>query len=190
VSHPIRLTEKKDSISLSIGDRRLDMKNGDVVTMRADALVCPVDQNLDFRSGLARIISQHAGQAVRQERPMFPEPFGKVVVLPGGKLHAKYIFLTVLLGQKEPSQLTSSVREAVDRSIRYAEFLRLQSLAFPVLGCPKTQPPYALVSKIMLEEITQYFHRRNTKIKMILFSAFNVDAFEAFRKEARDIANL
>ncbi len=186
--HPVRLSEDPHSLSLSFGDRKLTVHHGDVNALQADALVCPVDQNLDFCSGVARVISQAAGKDIHHHRPMFPEPFGKVVVLPGGNLHVKYLFLTVLLGEKDFDKTRIFIREGVDRAIRYAEFLRLQTLAFPVLGCPKAQPPYPLIAREMLEDISKYFQRKNTKMKMILFSAFNPDAFEAFRQEAKTLS--
>ncbi len=184
----VHLKEADKSLNLLIGERKLTIHKGDILSLSADALVCPVDQNLDFRSGLARVISQAAGKQTRHQRPVVSEPYGKVIVLPGGNLKVKYIFLTVLLGERGLDKMRLSISQAVDRTIRYAEFLRLKSIAFPVLGSPKEAPPYDFVAHEMLENISGYFNRRNTKIKAILFSAFNNQAFEAFRKEAKELA--
>jgi O-acetyl-ADP-ribose deacetylase (regulator of RNase III) len=189
MSLPVRLEEDKDAINLFIGERKLSMFHGSVVSLEADAMVCPVDQSLDFRSGVARIISQAAGPTLRSERPTFAEPYGKVIVLPGGNLKVKYIFLSVLLGERGIDKMKLSIRQSVERTIRYAEFLRLNSIAFPVLGCPKTNPPYNFVAREMMEDVVQYFKCRNTKLKAILSSVFNQTAFDAFRREARDIAD-
>jgi O-acetyl-ADP-ribose deacetylase (regulator of RNase III) len=186
----IRTSERNKSFSMYMGEKKLIMHHGDVAALDADVLVCPVDQNLDFRSGVAKAISSAAGKELKTHRPLFPEPLGKVVVLPGGKMKVKYIFMTVLLGEKEPAKMKFAIREAVNRTIRYAEFLRLKSIAFPVLGNPRTAPPYNMIAKEMLEDVTKYFQRRNTKIKLILFSVFNADAYSAFCKEARHIADL
>lgn len=189
--NPIRIADQdKSSLCIEIAERRLVIQNSDITGIDADALVCPVDPSLDFRSGLARIVSQSAGKSIRTHRPMFPEPLGKVVVLPGGDLKVKYIFLTVILGEKDLHKMKFAIRQAVDRSIRYAEFLRLKSLAFPVLGCAKLQPSYNFIAKEMLEDISKYFQRRNTKLNAILFSIFNPNAFSAFRKEAENIFEL
>jgi O-acetyl-ADP-ribose deacetylase (regulator of RNase III) len=187
---PIRLSQNNKSLSLLMGERKLVMHHGDVTSLEADALVCPVDQNLDFRSGVARAISVAAGKDLKTQRPIFPEPFGKVVVLPGGRMKVKYIFMTVLLGEKELDKMKISIRQAVNRTIRYAEFLRLKSIAFPVLGNPRTAPPYNYIAREMLEDVTKYFNRRSTKIKVILFSVFNADAYAAFCKEARQLTDL
>ncbi len=187
---PIRLIEEDRQLCLVIGERKLTMHNGDVLSLAADALVCPVDQNLDFRAGIARIISQAAGKGIRKDRPSLPEPYGKVVVLPGGNLKVKYIFLSVIVGEKGPERMKTSIRQAVERTIRYAEFLRLKSIAFPVLGSSHAAAPYDFIAREMLEEVTRYFQRRNTRLNAILFSVFNPQAFEAFRREAKDIADL
>lgn len=186
---PVRITERDNSLSLLIGEKKLSVFQGDVKTLAADALVCPVDQNLDFKNGIAHVIGTAAGKDSRSQKPIFPEPLGKVVVLPGGRLKVKYIFLTVLLGEKDPTKMKFSIRQAVDRTIRYAEFLRLKSIAFPVLGCPKTTPPYSMVAREMLEDIVKYFQQRRTKVKLILLSAFNGNAYAAFRSEAKSLAN-
>lgn len=188
--HPIRLEEDKDSINLKIGEKTLSLYHGSITTLTADAVVCPVDQNLDFRNGVARIISQNAGSSIRSERPTFSEPFGKVIVLPGGNLKMKYIFLTVVLGEKNIQKMAVSIRQSVERTIRYAEFLRLKSLAFPVLGCPKNTPPYEVLAKEMMESVVQYLQCRNTKIQAILFSAYNSNAYDSLRKEARYFSSL
>src|ERR1044071_4571081 len=126
----IHLREDKQTLSLLIGEKRLNLYHGDITSIAADAVVCPVDRNLDFRSGLARVISHAAGKGIRVHRPSFPEPYGKVVVLPGGDLRAKFLFLTVLMGEKEPELVKQSIRQAVERTILYAEFLRLKTIAF------------------------------------------------------------
>jgi len=186
---PVQLIEIKNQISLSVGERKLSIHNGDLLSLQADALVCPVDPNLDFRTGLAKIISQAAGKAIHKERPLIPEPFGKVVVLPGGKLSVKFIFLTVLYGERGLEKIRMSIRQSVERAIRYAEFLRLKSIAFPVLGDPQAKPDYNFVAHEMIQDAIQYFQRRNTKLKAILFSAYNKEAFAALSKEARQLAD-
>jgi O-acetyl-ADP-ribose deacetylase (regulator of RNase III) len=185
MSVPIKLIEKDNSMSLLVGDRKFSVFQGDVLNLQADALVCPVDTNLDMRSGIARVIAKGAGAAIKKDRPQFPEPMGKVVVLSGGKLKVKYLFLTVVLGEKDHHNLKICIRQAIDRAIRYAEFLRLKSIAFPVLGCPKAAPSYNMVAREMLEDVAKYFRRRHTKIQSILMSAFNEEAFNAFKREAR-----
>jgi O-acetyl-ADP-ribose deacetylase (regulator of RNase III) len=106
------------------------------------------------------------------------------------KLQAQYLFLTVLLGERGLDKMKLSISHAVDRAIRYAEFLRLKSIAFPVLGSPRESPPYNFVAHQMLENVVTYFNRRNTKIKAILFSAYNADALSALQEEAKNISEL
>lgn len=189
MAYPIHLDEQNDDLNLLIGERKLCIHQGDILSVSADALVCPVDQNLDFRSGIARQISRSAGKTTRSERPLSPEPFGKVVVLPGGNLKVKYLFLAVLVGERGIEKMRHSIRLAVDRSIRFAEFLRLKSVAFPTLGCPEQTPPYRFIAKEMMEEVVKYFQRRNTKINAILFSTYNNDAYAAFKEKARELAD-
>ena len=187
MGHQVHLDELKDQLNLSIGERKIGIHNGDLLSLKAEALVCPVNPTLDFRTGLAKVVSQAAGKSIHKERPLVPEPFGKVVVLPGGKLNVKYIFLTVLYGEKGTEKIRMSIRQGVDRAIRYAEFLRLKSIAFPVLGDPEAKPDYNFVAQEMLQDAMLYFQRRNTKLKVILFSAYNPQAYEALKKEARQL---
>jgi len=185
----IRLNEAESNTSLVFGDRKLTVYSGCVMDLATDALVCPVDRSLNVRTGLAQIIVDAAGSAPREERPQTREPFGKVIVLPGGDLKARYIFLSVLLGERGQDKIQSSIREAVDRSIRYAEFLRLKSVAFPLLGSAKDAPPFEAVARVMLEEVAQYMSKRKTRLKAILFSINNTQAYGAFRREARSLAD-
>lgn len=189
MSHSIQFIEKDKQVSLLIGEKKLSLHKGDVLSLTADALVCPVDRNLDFSSGLALVISQAAGKRIHKERPLAPEPYGKVVVLPGGNLKVKYIFMTVLYGERGMDKMRLSIRQAVERAIRYAEFLRLKSIAFPILGDPQTAPPYDFIAREMIEDAIKYFQQRKTKLKAIFFSAYNKEAFEALRTEARHLAD-
>ena len=187
----VSLSEVGNSTRLIFGDRRLVVDNADLTTLAADAFVCPVSPSIDTRQGLARILSDAAGGGLgRDERPTIHEPYGKVIVVPGGNLRAKYVFLSVLLGERGVDKIRLSIRQAVDRSIHYAEFLRLKSLAFPLLGSALDLPPYEFVARQMLEEVAQYMRRRKTRLKLVMFSIRNPEAFDAFRKEARAIANL
>jgi O-acetyl-ADP-ribose deacetylase (regulator of RNase III) len=179
-----------DKIAVPIGAGKLVVQNGDLLDVEADALVCPVDPTMSFKSGLTHAVSITTGKQVRTERPLVPKPYGKVVILPGGKLKVKYIFLTVLLGQRGTENMRSAIRQSVNRTIRYAEFLRLKSIAFPVLGSPEHTPPYSFIAHEMLTHVRQYFQKRNTKLKAVLVSAYNTGAFEAFKSEAREIADL
>lgn len=187
MSPPIHLKEGKDSLRLLIGQKKLDVFFGDITNLAADAVVCPVDRNLDFRSGLARIISQAAGAGIRVHRPAFPEPYGKVVVLPPGRLKAKYLFLSVLLGETEPERAQHSIRQAVERTILYADFLRLKSIAFPVLGTLKSNLSYTAIASDMLAEVVQHLRRRKSRIETVLFSVFNPTAYTIFCDQAKDL---
>ena len=94
------------------------------------------------------------------------------------------------MGDNDFEKTRPHIRQVVDRAIRYAEFLRLKSIAFPVLGSAKGKFPYDQIAREMLENVAMYFRRRNSKIKVAVFSIFNPEAFEAFRKESRKIASL
>ena len=185
----INLRKQEKALHLDVGGSRLTLGQGDITSLEADAIVCPTNPALDTSSGVARAILQAAGPAVRYHTPKFPEPFGKVVVLPGGKLQTKFIFLTVLLGEKGLDRMKVSIRQAVERTIRYAEFLRLKSLAFPVLGSPEEAPPYSFIARVMLEDVARYMGRRRPKLNGIVFSIFNAEAYEAFCDEARSLAD-
>jgi O-acetyl-ADP-ribose deacetylase (regulator of RNase III) len=188
MSERISLTETDGSTSLLFGDRKLTVHQGDVLNLAADALVCPVGPSLSTNTGLAKIIVDAADIEPRDASPTLKSPFGNVVVLPGGKLRAKYIFLSVLLGERGLDNLQTSIRQAVDRSIHYAEFLRLKSIAFPLLGSAAGAPPFQFVARQMIEEVAQYLSRRKTRLKMILFSTHNAAAYTAFRREARSLS--
>jgi O-acetyl-ADP-ribose deacetylase (regulator of RNase III) len=187
---PFRLLEDKDSLCLQIGEKKLTVVFGDITTLEADAIVCPVDRSLDFRSGLARVVSQAAGAGVRVQRPVFPEPYGKVVVLPPGKLKSKYLFLSVLLGETEPALAQAAIRQSVERTILYGEFLRLKSIAFPVMGTLKNNLPYTTIATDMLCEVIQYLRRRKTQLESVTFSIFNPTAYQIFCEQAKSLATL
>ena len=186
----VSLSEVGSSTRLIFGDRRLVVDNADLTTLAADAFVCPVSPSIDTRQGLAKILNDAAGGLSREATSAVHEPYGKVIVVPGGHLKAKYVFLSVLLGERGLDKMKLSIRQAVDRCIHYAEFLRLRSVAFPLLGSALDLPPYEFVARQMLEEVAQYMRRRKTRLKLVMFSIRNPEAFDAFRKEARALANL
>ena len=91
--NPIQLQEVDKALQLLIGENKLTIHNGDILELTADALVCPVGPSLDITAGLANEINKATGHRIHVERSLTPEPFGKVLVLPGGKLKFKYVFI-------------------------------------------------------------------------------------------------
>jgi len=184
---PSKPTKQKKPLKLNVGNNQILLHHGNMLDCTAEAMVCPTNRDLNTESGLARLILDAAGPSSERQKPHTSEPLGKVVVLPGGHLKSKFIFLTVVEGEQNSKKLKTTVRQAVDRAIRYAEFLHLSSLAFPVLGAAHHQPPYDEVAEEISTYVIAYFTKRTSRITPVFFSAYQQQASDALTSEIQDI---
>ena len=169
----------------------LQIVQGDITTEEVDAIVNAANEHLQHGGGVAWAISKRGGPTIQQESDEWVRTKGTVshanpVWTSGGLLPAKYIIHAVgpVWGEgDEDAKLTS----AVTGSLRLADELGLQSIAFPAISTGIFGFPKERAAKIILNSITDYLSKGSSTLKivrLVLFDDRTVDAFsKAFRME-------
>jgi O-acetyl-ADP-ribose deacetylase (regulator of RNase III) len=174
------LAEKK----LSTG-QILQMAQGDITIEEVDAIVNAANEYLAHGGGVARAISKKGGPVVQQEsdewiRTHGPVPHAHPAWTSGGHLPAKYIIHAVgpVWGSGGEDK---KLLDAVAGSLRTADELKCESIAFPAISTGIFGFPKEHAAGIIFSSIESYFSQNKTstlkQIRILLYDQPTMDAF-------------
>jgi len=158
---------------------------GDITTEGVDAIVNAANEHLQHGGGVAWAISKRGGPAIQGESDEWIKTKGTVdhahpAWTSGGQLPAKYVIHAVgpVWGVgDEDAKLT----EAVTGSLRVADELGLESIAFPAISTGIFGFPKERAAKVILAAIETYFEKNITSgieiVRLVLFDQATIDAF-------------
>ena len=113
---------------------KIEIIEGDITTVSADALVNAANNHLWMGAGVAGAIKKAGGREIEEEAvKKGPIPVGEVVVTGAGRLPVKYIIHAAVMGQDLQTG-AEIIEQATRNSLRKADELGLKSIAFPALG--------------------------------------------------------
>ncbi len=170
--------------TLSTG-QTVQIVQGDITTEEVDAIVNAANEHLQHGGGVAWAISKHGGPTIQQESDEWVRTKGTVshahpAWTSGGLLPAKTVIHAVgpVWGDgNEDAKLSA----AVTGSLRVADELDLQSIAFPAISTGIFGFPKERAAKIILGAIEAYFEENTSSgvkiIKLVLFDQATVNAF-------------
>jgi O-acetyl-ADP-ribose deacetylase (regulator of RNase III) len=169
--------------NLSTG-QTVQIVQGDIATEEVDAIVNAANEHLQHGGGVAWAISKRGGPTIQQESDEWVRTKGPVshthpAWTSGGLLPAKTVIHAVgpVWGEgNEDAKLSA----AVSGSLRVADELGLQSIAFPAISTGIFGFPKEHAAKIILNSITEYFSKGSSTLKtvrLVLFDDATVDAF-------------
>jgi len=170
--------------NLSTG-QTVEIVQDDITTGEGDAIVNAANEHLQHGGGVAWAISKHGGPTIQQESDEWVRTKGTVshahpAWTSGGLLPAKTVIHAVgpVWGDgNEDAKLSA----AVTGSLRVADELDLQSIAFPAISTGIFGFPKERAAKIILGAIEAYFEENTSSgvkiIKLVLFDQATVNAF-------------
>lgn len=166
-------------------EQTLQIVQGDITAEEVDAIVNAANERLQHGGGVAWAISKRGGPAIQKESDAWVRTKGKVshahpAWTSGGNLPTKYVIHAVgpVWGEgDEDIQLA----EAVSGSLRVADELGLESVAFPAISTGIYGFPKERAAKVILAAIENYFKNNSSSgvktIKLVLFDQSTVAAF-------------
>ena len=112
----------------------IEIIEGDITRVSADALVNAANNYLWMGAGVAGAIKKAGGKDIEDEAVRKgPIPVGAVVETGAGRLPVKFIIHAAVMGQ-DLCTSAGIIERATANSLRKAEELGLKSIAFPALG--------------------------------------------------------
>jgi O-acetyl-ADP-ribose deacetylase (regulator of RNase III) len=165
---------------------RIEITQGDLTEMDADAIVNAANNELQLGGGVAGAIRRKGGPAIQMECDAIGTiPLGGAAITSGGKLKARYVIhaASMELGGRTSA---ASLRSSTAHALRIAAQKGLRSIAFPAVGTGIAQFPVRECAEIMLREAAKHFEQP-TSVEKVYFVLFDQAALGTFVTALKDI---
>lgn len=171
--------------SFDLGQLTVELAEGDITELEADAIVNAANEYLKHGGGVAAAIVRKGGWVIQEESDRYvrehgPVPVGGVAVTGAGRLRAKYVIHAVGPRYGDP-QGDEKLASAIRNSLLKAEELGLESIAMPAISTGVFGYPYERCARIMakvLRELTP-----NVKsLKRVVVCLYGREAYETFKR--------
>jgi len=167
-----------------IGESTLEVVQDDITEQETDAIVNAANDHLWMGGGVAGAIKRKGGEEIEREAvSKGPIPVGEAVVTSAGRLKAKYVIHAAGMGQDLRTD-ESKIRDATRNSLKRAEELGLESVAFPAIGTGVGGFPADRCAEVMVGTAAELL-RDARSVKLVRFVLFDRGTFEAFRRELK-----
>ena len=153
------------------GGQCLQIAQGDLTLEEVDAIVNAANEHLQHGGGVAWSIVQRGGDVIQEEsdawiRAHGPVPHSRPAWTSGGSLPSRFVIHAVgpVWGDgDEDKKLT----DAVSGSLRVADELKCESIAFPAISTGIFGFPKDRAARILLKSIKEYFEKEISNLKTV-----------------------
>lgn len=174
---------------MELGGVRIEVIEGDIARVQADALVNAANNHFWMGGGVAGALKRSGGGNIETEAmSKGPAPVGEAIVTRAGRLAAKYVIHAAVMGQDlETSR--EAIAKATRSSLERARELGVESIAFPAFGTGVGGFPPAEAAVAMTEATVRFIEEGDApalkRIVFVLFSGELKEAFETSLAETR-----
>jgi O-acetyl-ADP-ribose deacetylase (regulator of RNase III) len=168
-------------MDMKIGRKTLNIIQGDITEVRADAIVNAANNHLWMGGGVAGAIKRKGGKIIEEEAVrQGPIPIGEAVATSAGKLNARYVIHAAGMGTDLKTD-ENKIRDATLNSLRRAGELKIESIAFPSIGTGVGGFPMDRAADIMLSTTINHL-KEKTSLRRVTFVLYGDEAFKTFEK--------
>jgi O-acetyl-ADP-ribose deacetylase (regulator of RNase III)/ADP-ribose pyrophosphatase YjhB (NUDIX family) len=167
---------------MKIKNTEIKIVKGDITELKVDAIVNAANNKLVMGGGVAGAIKRKGGKVIEDEAvKKGPIEIGEAVATSAGNLPSKYVIHAATMDMSfETDEI--KIRDSARNALEVAEGLKINSLAFPALGCGVGGFPLLASAKIMAQETLKHLRESKTGLKEIIFCLYNQKAYEVFQK--------
>jgi O-acetyl-ADP-ribose deacetylase len=164
---------------------RIEILQGDITTLKLDAIVNAANTTLLGGGGVDGAIHRAAGPELLNEcRNIGGCPTGEARITRAYKLPARYVIHTVgpvYKGKDDDRRLLSL---CYTNSLKLAVKYNISSIAFPAISCGAYGYPVKEACKVAMDMTCQFLETNSTlkKVVFILFSADTYNIYKEYRK--------
>lgn len=161
----------------SISGVKIKVIQGDITNIEVDVIVNAANNHLWMGAGVAGAIKRKGGKEIEDEAmKKGPIPVGEAVVTSAGKLKAKYVIHAAVMGQDLVTN-EQHIKDATLSSLKKAEELIVESIAFPAFGTGVGGFPIDKCAQIMLDQVRD-FSKKSEYLKEVLFVLFDKKSYD------------
>ncbi|HJQ74752.1 MAG TPA: macro domain-containing protein [Gaiellaceae bacterium] len=159
---------------------RLEVREGDIAAVEADAVANAANDALWMGAGVAGALKRAGGDEIEREAmAQGPIPLGSAVATGAGRLPARYVVHGAVMGQDLRTD-AELVRRTTRSCLELADELGCRSLALPAFGTGVGGFALADCARIMAEEARSF---ESQSLERVIFAVFGDEAYDAFSSE-------
>jgi|SRR5579884_3132918 len=161
----------------------LEVREGDIAAVEADALANAANDRLWMGAGVAGALKRAGGVEIEREAvAKGPIPLGSAVATSAGRLPARWVVHGAVMGQ-DLSTNAELVRRTTRSCLELADELGCRSLALPAFGTGVGGFPLEACARIMVEEARSFQPR---SLERVIFAVFGRHAYDTFSSALRE----
>jgi len=171
-------------MKVEIGNRVLELTEGDITEVETDAIVNAANAQLIMGGGVAGAIRRKGGPEIQKECNKVGGTFvGGAVITTGGNLKAKHVIHAVgpRIGEGNENE---KLRNATLNSLKLADQNRLKSITFPAISTGIFGFPIQRCAEIMLRTTIDHL-RSSTGLEKVVFCLFGEDSYQVFARQLK-----
>ena len=159
---------------------RLEVREGDIAAVEADAVANAANDRLWMGAGVAGALKRAGGDVIEREAmALGPIPLGSAVATTAGRLPARWVIHGAVMGQDLRTD-ADLVRRTTRSCLELAEELGCRSLALPAFGTGVGGFGLAECARIMVEEARIF---PAGSLERVIFAVYGSEAYDAFSSE-------
>jgi O-acetyl-ADP-ribose deacetylase len=156
---------------------RLEVREGDIATVEADAIANAANDRLWMGAGVAGALKRAGGEEIEQEAMAIGGiPLGTAVATTAGRLRARWVIHGAVMGQDLRTDRDLILR-TTRSCLELADELGCRSLALPAFGTGVGGFPLGECARIMVDE-ARIFPAES--LELAIFAVYGSEAYEAF----------
>ena len=175
----------------------IEIRQGDITEQRdVDAIVNAANTDLVLGAGVAGAIRRKGGDEIdREAHAQGPIRLGEAVATSAGRLPNRFVIHAAAMGYraedekvpKRAGSLSSAaiIRDATLNSLRRADKLKLESVAFPALATGVAAFPVEECAAVMMAAVQEFAAAHpHSSVRRVVFVLFGGADYEVFRRRA------
>ena len=156
---------------------RLEVRDGDIAAVEADAVANAANDHLWMGAGVAGALKRTGGEEIEREAmAQGPIELGSAVATTAGRLPARWVIHGAAMGQDLRTN-ADLVRCTTRSCLELADELGCRSLALPAFGTGVGGFPLGECARLMVGEARGFVPR---SLELVIFAVFGGDAYDAF----------
>ena len=158
----------------------IELAQGDITELNADAIVNAANSKLQHGGGVAWAIVNKGGYSIQKESDKLGFcPVGNAVITTAGKLKAKYVIHAVGPRMGEGDE-DAKLKSATLSALKLADKHKLKSISFPAISTGIYKFPVDRCADIMLNITIEYCNGQ-TGLQKITFCPYDDKTFKTFK---------
>lgn len=173
-------------MKVEIGQTVLELVEGDITELVADAIVNAANERLAHGGGVAGAIARRGGPAIQRESDAWvnqhgPVPTGSAAITSGGRLPARYVIHAVGPVYDRTPRSAQRLDSAVRAALAMADERGLRSIALPAISTGIYGYPIEEAAQVMLRTTIEYL-RGGTGLRRVVYCLYGQAALAVFVK--------